>query len=101
MSSRKIKAPDASRQIGFHLLLVSARKTYLLDALSSALAKIDQPTVKNEIQKYVPNEVQQILALPLRSDTGCIPKETFSGKPLPIQGSYHWFIQFAECSDRA
>jgi len=59
---RAFKPPGASRQIGFHQLLVAARKKYFMDALSDALATLDQNTVKTQIAKYVPADVQKLLA---------------------------------------
>jgi hypothetical protein len=43
-------------------MLVAARKTVLLDALSAALAKLDPAVVKKQIGKYVPSAAQKILA---------------------------------------
>jgi hypothetical protein len=59
---RPVKAPGASRQIAFHQLLVAARKTYLMDALSQALQAIAQRSLKAEIGEYVPEDAQRILA---------------------------------------
>lgn len=52
----------ASRQVIFHQMLVAARKTALMDALSEALADIDPNLLKKQITKYVPADVQKILA---------------------------------------
>lgn len=62
MSNEPIPTPDASRQAGFHQLLVAARKTWLLDALSETLSRIDPAVVKNQITAYVPSDSQRILA---------------------------------------
>lgn len=62
MSSRTIKSPSASRQIIFHQLLVAARKTWLIDALSEALARVNPNELKKQITTYVSPEVQKILA---------------------------------------
>lgn len=59
---RAFKPPGASRQIGFHQLLVAARKKYFMDALSEALATLDQNTIKIQIANYVPADVQKLLA---------------------------------------
>jgi len=61
-AKRSFKAPGASRQLGFHQLLVAARKKYFMDALSEALSTLDQHKVKNEIANYVPADVQKLLA---------------------------------------
>lgn len=59
---RLLKAPNASRQIGFHQLLAAARKKFLLDALSEALGSLDPEMVKTQIISYVPADVQKLLA---------------------------------------
>jgi hypothetical protein len=41
-----IQAPDTTRQIGFHQLLVAARKLCLMDALAETLATVDARKVK-------------------------------------------------------
>jgi len=51
-----------SRQVAFHQLLVSARKTWLMDALKDALKHAPPKTVKEQLAKYVPQDAQQILA---------------------------------------
>lgn len=51
-----------SRQVAFHQLLVAARRTVLIDALHSALGKVDPRELKQQIVAYVPADVQQILA---------------------------------------
>jgi hypothetical protein len=62
MPEHVIAVPDASRQVRFHQLLVSARKTWLADALSDAAGKIDPPKLKGQLLEFVPAESQQILA---------------------------------------
>ena len=58
----ELSPPSASRQVGFFQLLAAARKQWLIDALSEALANLDQSEIKVEITKYVPQDVQKILA---------------------------------------
>lgn len=62
MTNRPIKAPPASRQVFFHQLLAAARKTWLLDALRSALASVNPNQLKAQLAHYVPADVQQVLA---------------------------------------
>jgi XcyI-like restriction endonuclease len=62
VTSQIIKAPSASRQIAFHQVLVAARKTWLMDALSDALGRIDPNALKRQLSRYVPSDAQQILA---------------------------------------
>jgi XcyI restriction endonuclease len=61
-AKRTFRPPSASRQVGFHQLLVVARKKYLADALSEALSAIEQTEIKQQIAEYVPTDVQKILA---------------------------------------
>ncbi|HEV2521600.1 MAG TPA: XcyI family restriction endonuclease [Candidatus Acidoferrales bacterium] len=57
-----LSPPGPSRQISFHQLLVAARKKFFIDALSDALSKLDQQSVKEQAGKYVPADVQKLLA---------------------------------------
>jgi XcyI-like restriction endonuclease len=57
------KSPlSASRQVVFHQMLVAARKTVLMDALSVALGKLDPALIKKQIGKYIPSDAQKTLA---------------------------------------
>jgi XcyI restriction endonuclease len=51
-----------SRQAIFHQMLVAARKTALMDALSEALGQIDPAVLKKQISRYVPKDAQKVLA---------------------------------------
>src|SRR5436190_2369492 len=62
MSEHVLRAPDPARQVAFHQLLVSARKTWLMDALAEALGRIDPRQLKEQLLAYVPTDAQQILA---------------------------------------
>ena len=53
---------SVSRQVAAHQLLVSARKTWLVDALQAALGSIDPQLLRTQIGQYVPPDVQQALA---------------------------------------
>ena len=57
-----INPPAASRQITFHQLLVAARKTLLMDALSAALGRVNPTKLKAELATYIPRDVQRMLA---------------------------------------
>jgi XcyI restriction endonuclease len=48
VTSQIIKAPSTSRQIAFHQLLVAARKTWLMDALSDAQQVLAAAGVRDE-----------------------------------------------------
>src|ERR1044071_532573 len=62
MPSHTVKTPSASRQVIFHQLLVGARRTVLIDALSDALGRVDPAELKSQLVRYVPADAQQILA---------------------------------------
>lgn len=62
MSDHLIVAPDPSRQVAFHQLLVAARRTWLIDALVKAVSEIDPVELKLQLMKYVPKDAQRILA---------------------------------------
>lgn len=57
-----IHVPAASRQIAFHQLLVAARKTWLIDALATALDEVDLELVRSELSVLVPKDVQRTLS---------------------------------------
>ena len=42
-------------------MLVAARKTWLIDALHSAVATVDPRELKRELAHYIPADVQRIL----------------------------------------
>jgi len=51
-----------SRQVIFHQMLVAARRTALIDALSEALGLIDPKLLETQISRFVPKDAQKILA---------------------------------------
>lgn len=59
----EIKPQSAERQITFHALLVDARRKWLIDALSDALATVDPNQLKSELGTYASVEAQQALAV--------------------------------------
>lgn len=61
-AAHTIKTPSASRQVFFHQLLVAARKQWLLDALSDAVSRIDPNQLKRQLTRYIPADVQRLLA---------------------------------------
>lgn len=61
-ATHSIKPPSASRQVFFHQLLAAARKQWLSDALSDAVSGINPNELKRQLAKYIPTDVQQILA---------------------------------------
>jgi hypothetical protein len=73
---RPIVAPDPSRQVAFHDLLVAARQTVLKDALRAVLPEIDPDQVRKELSVYAPRDARKILA-----GAGVRDEEVF---PTPI-----------------
>jgi hypothetical protein len=63
MNDRPITAPGATRQIGFHQLLVSARRMWLIDALAEASSRVDPNQLKVQLVEYVPADAQRVLAI--------------------------------------
>ena len=61
-ATHAIKPPSASRQVFFHQLLVAARKQWLSDALGDAVSGINPNELKRQLAKYIPTDIQQILA---------------------------------------
>lgn len=62
MTDRPLIPPRATRQVSFHELLLAARKTWTIDALSEALGSVDQERVKRQLLEIVPADVQRTLA---------------------------------------
>lgn len=59
---RSLHPPKATRQVSFHELLIAARKTWTVDALHEALARIEPNLLKKQLSIYAPNDIQKILA---------------------------------------
>jgi hypothetical protein len=57
-----LRPPGPERQLGFHQLLVAARKTVLVDALKEALAKVDPCVLRAQVLEYAPPDALSILA---------------------------------------
>jgi len=60
--SAKTPPLSPSRQVIFHQMLVAARKSTLMDALSDALGEADPKVLKKQISHYVPGDAQRVLA---------------------------------------
>ena len=60
MSQFKIPKPDL--QITFYHRLREIRKTYLLDALLSVVAKLEIPMIDKKLSKFVSNSALQKIA---------------------------------------
>jgi hypothetical protein len=85
MSGRAIIPPSPSRQAKFHQLLVAARKSWLMDALTEALNTADPNLVKSQLSTYVPADAQKALAAAGIRDEHMFPVPTvLEAKPTLI-----------------
>ena len=80
------RPPGAARQVQFHQLLVVARKQWFIDALSDALAELDQKTVKDQLAQYVPADAQKILAAAGVRDEHVFPVPAVIGRKPSLVG---------------
>lgn len=60
-ANKGLQPTSPSRQLAFHQLLLSARKTWLVDALSEALANLDPQIVKQQLIEFAPAAALNIL----------------------------------------
>ena len=87
---------SASRQVIFHQMLVAARKTVLMDALSDALGGIDPAVVKKEIIKFVPRDAQKILAAAGIRDEHVFPLPSVLAKGPTLIGYYRLLLGISQ-----
>lgn len=87
-----IKAPDPSRQVGFHQQLVAARKIWLADALAETLAKVDARQVKEELSSLVPGDAMAILASAGIRDEHVFPVPTVLTEKPTLVGYYRLLL---------
>jgi hypothetical protein len=87
-----IKAPDPTRQIGFHHQLVAARKLWLAEALAEALADSDAPQIKKELSKYAPSDAVRILAAAGIRDEHVFPTPTVLERKPTLVGYYRLLL---------
>lgn len=87
-----IRVPSALRQISFHQLLVGARKTRLIDALSEALGKIDGERLKKELVKYAPADALKILASSGIRDEHVFPTPVVLERKPTLVGYYRLLL---------
>lgn len=86
------RPPGAARQVQFHQLLVVARKQWFIDALSDALAELDQKTVKDQLAQYVPADAQKILAAAGVRDEHVFPVPAVIGRKPSLVGYYRLLL---------
>jgi hypothetical protein len=84
--------PGPARQVQFHQLLVAARKQWFIDALSDALAQLDQKTVKEQLAQYVPGDAQKILAAAGIRDEHVFPVPAVIEKKPSLVGYYRLLL---------
>lgn len=87
---------SASRQVIFHQMLVAARKTVLMDALSQALGQVDPAVTKKETLKYVPADAQKILAASGIRDEHVFPLPSVIAKVPTLIGYYRLLLGISQ-----
>jgi hypothetical protein len=92
ITHRAFNPPGPSRQVGFHQLLIVARKKYFMDALAEALRSLDQRAVKGEASKFVPADVQQRLAASGLRDEYVFPLPSVIGNKPTLIGYYRLLL---------
>src|SRR5258708_27534470 len=92
MNNRPITAPGATRQIGFHQLLVSARKMWLIDALAEASSRVDPNQLKAQLVKYVPADAQRLLAISGIRDEHVFPTPVILETAPTLVGYYRLLL---------
>ncbi len=90
------KPLSPSRQVIFHQMLVSARKTVLMDALSAALGEIDPALLKRQISKLVPKDAQKILASAGIRDEHVFPVPAVLEKQPSLIGYYRLLLGISQ-----
>jgi hypothetical protein len=73
-------------------MLVAARKTALVDALSEALAEVNPNLLKKQIAKYVPADVQKILAASGIRDEHVFPLPALLEEKPTLVGYYRLLL---------
>jgi len=92
MAERPIPPPDSSRQVRFHQLLVSAQKTWLIDALAAALSEIDPAELKAQLVQFVPPAAQRSLAASGIRDEHVFPTPVVLEKAPTLVGYYRLLL---------
>src|ERR1700687_3373961 len=87
-----LRAPSPARQVQFHQLLVAARKQWFVDALSEALANLDQKAVKEQLEQYAPGDAQKILAAAGVRDEHVFPVPAVIEKKPSLVGYYRLLL---------
>lgn len=85
-------APSPLRQVGFHRLLVAARKMWLADAMASALGTVDQKAIKRELAEFAPHDALAILAKAGIRDEHIFPTPTLLIEKPTLIGYYRLLL---------
>jgi hypothetical protein len=85
-----------SRQVIFHQMLVAARKTALMDALSEALGLIDPQLLKKQISRFVPKDSQKILAAAGIRDEHVFPVPAILEQQPTLIGYYRLLLGISQ-----
>lgn len=73
MAGSGLMPPDAERQVDVHQLLLIARKVWLSDALKDAMNNVSPTTLRQQIDLYVPQPAQKVLAVAGIRDEAVFP----------------------------
>jgi XcyI-like restriction endonuclease len=92
--SAKLLSP--SRQVVFHQMLVAARKTVLVDALSEVLSQLEPAVTKKQILAYVPADAQKILAAAGIRDEHVFPVPSVLEKKPTLVGYYRLVLGISQ-----
>jgi hypothetical protein len=90
------KSINPSRQVIFHQMLVAARRSVLMDALSEALGQIEPNTAKKQILTYVPADAQRILAAAGIRDEHVFPIPAILEKKPTLIGYYRLLLGISQ-----
>jgi hypothetical protein len=85
-----------SRQVIFHQMLVAARKTALMDALSEVLGLIDPSLLKKQISRYVPKDAQKRLAAAGIRDEHVFPLPAILERRPTLVGYYRLMLGISQ-----
>lgn len=85
-----------ARQVIFHQMLVAARKTVLMEALSEALSSVDPTVIKEQIIKRVPVDVQTILAASGVRDEHVFPVPAILEQKPTLVGYYRLLLGISQ-----
>ena len=90
------KPLSPSRQVVFHQMLVAARKSVLMDALSETLGQLDPNITKKQILAYVPASAQKLLAAAGIRDEHVFPVPAVLEKKPTLIGYYRLLLGISQ-----